>query len=370
MTTAHPSPSPSRFGPPRVRFDAREVAHHPLACDPAFVAGALGLQFTPTNGAVTALCAWHVESRPSMNLRRGPGGTLQAKCFSCGKGGNLFHLVAEVNRLDIPRDFARVLEIAAELVGASPDLAVGGAAARARELREAQRAQAHRERALAIEEANRAEEAAYEAMAIKAMEMLKAARPVELHPYLRRKQIRPHGAKVDRHGNLVLGYRDVPGKLWTWQTITPDGKKRFPKGGRVAGNFVMVRSTDPSNTGPIVVAEGWATACSIAQATGFMALAAGMSTNLASVARAARGRCPERPIVLAADDDVKATGRNPGREAAEAAALEVGGVVVLPDFGPNRPGGVSDWNDLHQLAGLDTVRAQFGRVLRSTNWAS
>jgi putative DNA primase/helicase len=326
------------------------------------VAGALGLEFIAASGAVTASCVWHAETRPSMNMRRGPGGTLQVKCFSCGRGGNLFHLVAEVNGLDMPRDFVRVLELAAELVGASPDLAVGGPAARARELRQARQAQAARDTALA-------EEAAFEAMSAKATEMLKAARPVELHPYLRRKGIRPHGAKVDRFGNLVLGYQDVPGKFWTWQTITPDGDKRFPRGGRVAGNFVMLRSTNPTNAGPIVVCEGWATACSISEATGFMVLAAGMSTNLANVARAARGRCPDRAIVLAADDDRKATGRNPGREAAEAAALEVGGTVVLPGFGPNRPEG-GDWNDLAVLAGLGAVRAQFAKALRSPKSAS
>jgi putative DNA primase/helicase len=168
--------------------------------------------------------------------------------------------------------------------------------------------------------------------------------------------------RVDARGNLVLRYQDWVGKTWTVQTVAPDGSKRFLRGGCMAGHFVAVKP-DVRVRGPLVVCEGWATACSIAEATGLLVLAAGTTTNLANVCKAVRAVGPTHPIVVAADDDRKPDGRNPGREAAEAAALEVGATVLLPDFGQDRPAGVSDWNDLHQLAGLDVVRAQFEAVL-------
>ena len=48
------------------------------------------------------------------------------------------------------------------------------------------------------------------------------------------------------------------------------------------------------------------------------------------------------------------TGNNPGRDKATAAARSVRGLAVFPE---PLPEGASDFNDLHQAAGLDAVRA-------------
>ena len=42
---------------------------------------------------------------------------------------------------------------------------------------------------------------------------------------------------------------------------------------------------------------------------------------------------------------------------AKQAALAVGGMVAVPEFGPDRPDGATDFNDLAALAGLDAVKA-------------
>lgn len=53
---------------------------------------------------------------------------------------------------------------------------------------------------------------------------------------------------------------------------------------------------------------------------------------------------------------------NPGLTKARAAALAVGGFLAVPDFGANRPDGATDFNDLHQLAGPDAVKACIDRA--------
>lgn len=337
------APEPHR--PPR--FDSAELKRHPTACDPVAMATRLGIEGKPLGDGFMALCAWHPDRKPSMSMRRGPDGTLAVRCFTCNAAGNIFHLTAQRHGLDHRRDFGQVLGKLAELIGASPGQGPTGSDEweRAKRRRAADR------------------EAAVEAAAVEAHGLYSDANPVKRHAYLEAKVIQAHGARVDHRGHLVIPFQDPTGKVWTVQTIAPDGSKRFFRGGRMAGNFVCVRNTKKS-PGPKVVCEGWATACSIAEATGFEVWAAGSAMNLANVARVARVFFgPTRAILVAADDDPKSDGSNPGRTAAEAAALEVGGTVALPDFGPDRPEGVSDWNDLHQLAGLDAVRAQFAKAL-------
>jgi len=76
--------------------------------------------------------------------------------------------------------------------------------------------------------------------------------------------------------------------------------------------------------------------------------------NLKPVAQALRQKWPNRPLVLYADDDAKTSG-NPGLAAAREAAQAVGGTVAMPDFGPNRPAGATDFNDLFIHRGPEAV---------------
>jgi putative DNA primase/helicase len=79
--------------------------------------------------------------------------------------------------------------------------------------------------------------------------------------------------------------------------------------------------------------------------------------NLANVAKALRKLYPAALLVLCGDDDKATearTGSNPGRLKAEAAARAVRGLAVFPAPLPENG---SDFNDLHQAAGLDAVRA-------------
>ena len=78
--------------------------------------------------------------------------------------------------------------------------------------------------------------------------------------------------------------------------------------------------------------------------------------NVEPVAVALRAKYPALKIIIAADDDHQTDG-NPGMTKATAAALMVGGLLAAPMFPAGGPDKATDFNDLHQLAGADAVRA-------------
>lgn len=193
-----------------------------------------------------------------------------------------------------------------------------------------------------------------------ATERWETALPAGQHPYLAAKGIQPYNLRADG-STLLVPMRDTSGTVHSLQTITATGEKRFMAGGRVRGCYHSVGCPDVA----IVVGEGMATMHSVRAATGLAVAAAFSASNLEPVARALRRKFPALPILLAADDD-HATEGNPGLTAARAAALAVGGLVVVPQFPANRPRKATDFNDLYQLAGADAVRACFAEVLELT----
>lgn len=189
-----------------------------------------------------------------------------------------------------------------------------------------------------------------------------AATPTRWHQYTRDKGVQPHGLRAEPDCTLLVPMRDESGVLHSLQAIAPDGTKRFLAGGRVRGCFHLVGVPAVA----LVVCEGMATAHSIHECVGLAVAAAFSAGNLEPVARALRRKYPALPILLAADDDHTTEG-NPGLTAARAAALAVGGAVVLPQFPADRPRGATDFNDLFSLAGADAVRACFAEVLEGLN---
>jgi putative DNA primase/helicase len=79
------------------------------------------------------------------------------------------------------------------------------------------------------------------------------------------KQVRPHGELRQWCGKLVIPLCDDSGELRSLQFIGADGSKLFLSGGRVSGCFFTLPDT---GTGALIVAEGYATAASIFEATG------------------------------------------------------------------------------------------------------
>ena len=165
---------------------------------------------------------------------------------------------------------------------------------------------------------------------------LQAVQADPAHPYLVRKGLGPHGLR-QRGPDLIAPLIDHDYALHNIQRIAADGTKRFAKGARVTGLFwlaggVMFDTCNP-DFGPVVIAEGIATAAAIREATGFGTVAAMSCGNLLPVARTIRRIIGGRPIIIAADWDGATTG-NPGPTAAREAAGRVAAKLATP-LGPD-----------------------------------
>lgn len=129
-------------------------------------------------------------------------------------------------------------------------------------------------------------------------------------------------------GTVMVPMRDIDGRLWGFQAIFPGGSKKFFKHARKQGTFHLIGSLAGAER--LLIAEGYATAASLHQATGWPVAVAWDAGNLLPVATAFLGK-HRLPITICGDDDA-ATPGNPGRAKAEAAAAAVGGVAVFPVF--------------------------------------
>lgn len=200
-------------------------------------------------------------------------------------------------------------------------------------------ASARKRMSAAIAEVQRQHEAerlqrAHEAQqrALRLWKQAAAADP--FHPYLLKKKVAQHGVR-QLDDKLVIPARDADGTLWTLEFIYPDGDKRFLSGGRKRGcYFAIGRVADE-----LLVAEGFATAASLHEATGKAVAVAFDAGNLDPVARCLRAKFPGIKITIAADNDT-GTSSNPGLTKATAAARAVGGYVAIP------PDGYNDFNDV------------------------
>ena len=195
--------------------------------------------------------------------------------------------------------------------------------------------------------------------AIRAQTRWENARPADdSHPYLLAKNVSCHGLRVEGENLLIPCYRfgDEPGShtISTLQTISPSGEKLFMPGGAKKGGFYEITNkTAPKDR--LILCEGFATGASIFAATGISTAVCFDAGNLLSVASAIRAKFADLKIIIAADDDHLTNG-NPGLAKAKVAALAVGGLLAAPSFPAGRPDKATDFNDLHQIAGVDAVK--------------
>jgi putative DNA primase/helicase len=169
-------------------------------------------------------------------------------------------------------------------------------------------------------------------------------------PYLNRKGIKANGAKL-HEGKLVIPMReDVI--LHSLQFIAEDGDKRFLSGGRVSGCYFSIGTMKAANA--LCITEGFATGATVHESTGYPVAVAFTAGNLEAVAKGMRTKFPDLSLIVCADDDYRTPG-NPGLTKATIAALAVNGRLAVPEFGSDRPDGASDFNDMAQLCGKDSI---------------
>ena len=173
------------------------------------------------------------------------------------------------------------------------------------------------------------------------------------HPYLAKKGVQAHGARVEADGYLIVPMRDTTGKLWNIERINPaDSKdKKGLYGGRRSGCYFAIGKPQ----GVLIVCEGFATGASIHEATNHAVAVAFTAGNLLQVAQALHSKYPKLRLILAADDDAFTDG-NQGITKATEAAQAVGALLAIPRFSGERGDKDNDFNDLHQREGLNAVR--------------
>jgi putative DNA primase/helicase len=194
----------------------------------------------------------------------------------------------------------------------------------------------------------------------------------ETTDYHKAKQIDARFGAPVRAGDLLVPGYDLHGKLWTVQYIKADGTKRFAKDSRKHGCFHVVGAPNSAVAlqkialSPVVViAEGYATAATIAEQPNVCVLAAFDSGNLLAVATALRERHRDKVIVIAGDDDHRLE-NNPGRTKALEAAAAVKGVAIFPQLSAEqKERGMTDFNDLASQT-PEIVATQFQEVFAGT----
>jgi phage/plasmid primase-like uncharacterized protein len=188
-------------------------------------------------------------------------------------------------------------------------------------------------------------DASYYVAAKEAQVLFDNAVPVVSHDYLTNKGIRPNMARMFG-GKLIIPVYGADGEIQSVQSIFSDGAKRFHSGGKMAGGHCWIG--DPSDSETLLIAEGFATADSLHQATKLAVCIAFNAGNLKPVTQMIASQYIGKKIVICADNDSSGVGMSK--------AKECGVDIVLPTIN-------GDFNDMMSELGIDAVREIiFGKV--------
>lgn len=233
-----------------------------------------------------------------------------------------------------------------------------------------------------------------------------ASDPANVHDYLTVKQIKPHGLRIlpsdvgemtlagiddsnffrlkSAAGALVVPMHDAKGTIQGVQFIYAKGHPRrakierdkefWPSGMAMGGTFGLIGPV--RRDGIVLIAEGYATAASLHEATGQTVAYAFSANNLIKAGKELAKAYPLLRILFCADDDYLTAG-NPGCTAAANACAEIErSAWVKPDFPKNAAGAdaragkkLTDFNDLHVMTGLPLMLAdQVNAKLDEMKW--
>ncbi len=173
----------------------------------------------------------------------------------------------------------------------------------------------------------------YQQAACTALYIWNKSIPVIGHPYLTRKKIKAHHAKLYRDSLAIPIYNESR-QLINLQFITPDGDKRFLSGAKKKGCFSAIRKNN--DTDVILIAEGFSTAASLHEETGHYVAIALDKGNLLPTAQVLRRLYAKAVIIVCGDNDADGGGQRAARDA----AVACGGTYKIPATVG------TDWNDV------------------------
>lgn len=230
------------------------------------------------------------------------------------------------------------------------------------------------------------------------------------HDYLRRKRVGAYGVRVSEQGALLIPMNDADGRLHGLQVIRSaaaakesrhPAKEYWPRGLVKQGHFHLIAPAQLSR-GVVLVAEGYSTAATLHEATGYTVAVAFDANNLRPVCEALRKAYRKVRMLICADQDrlqkcdscgqpvdvdthasdCPSCGQphrrmNAGVSCASTAALAVNGAWIAPRFADEAArvehfaagrGKLTDFNDLAVLEGAAAVHAQVTARLSELNW--
>jgi putative DNA primase/helicase len=160
----------------------------------------------------------------------------------------------------------------------------------------------------------------------------KATLATSNHPYLVKKHIDIHGAKLGRDNTLIIPLYNANKEIVNLQFISETGGKMFLSGGLKKGCFYWIGG---ENTDKILIAEGFATAASLYESSGYLAIVAFDAGNLKEVAKNIKKLQSDSVIIICGDNDLSGVGQTKAIDA----ALAIGGKYLIPETIGH------DWND-------------------------
>ena len=193
--------------------------------------------------------------------------------------------------------------------------------------------------------------------------------PVGESDYLIRKGVKPHRIRFreNHFGKVaVIPMTDIHGCLKGYQILNADGSKVFAKGIHLTGLFH--RFTDLVDNVAIGMAESYVTAATCHTLLPMPMVTAFTGDNMQHVAAALRGRYPNSPLVIFADNDSHLAENKGMLNAAKALEKAQGnGIILAPCFnGCPKARNYSDWNDLVREIGIVSSSEQIWMQLKQT----
>lgn len=205
-------------------------------------------------------------------------------------------------------------------------------------------------------------------------------KPNEPTPYLAAKGLPLDPGIYQNKGATCIPIHDVKGTVHSMAYIQSNGTKRYAKDCDKEGHFYAYGGMEAvKNAKALIIGEGYSTVATVAIATNMPAVAVFDSGNLQPVAEMLHKYFPDKPIIIAADNDKNLELRDPplknaGLENATKAAEAVNGVVASPIWAKDTPVDKqhTDFDDLRRVntregsdgrEGFAAVRSQLQPVI-------
>jgi len=165
------------------------------------------------------------------------------------------------------------------------------------------------------------------------------------HPYLQKKKLPGHMVR-QRGDSLVIPLYNTSEEMTGIQFINPEGEKRFLTGTTMAGSYLVIGNI--ANDDFYYIAEGYATAASIFEATGVASVCAFSCNNLTSCGVLLKNSWGNKTPILAQDKG------QAGQKSAIEWKKSVNDQVRMPDIQKEK----GDFSDVYLDIGIDAVKKQ------------